>query len=87
LQHSSDGASLIVSDNGIGVPEAERTQIFKRFFRLERSRSTTGNGLGLSIVAAVSQLHGGSVLATDNHPGLRVEMLLPAAPIPANPSP
>ncbi|MDR3526839.1 MAG: HAMP domain-containing sensor histidine kinase [Rhizomicrobium sp.] len=86
LQQSSADVRLIVSDNGIGVPATEQGQIFKRFFRLERSRSTTGNGLGLSIVAAVSQLHGGSVCATDNHPGLRVEMLFPAAPELANPS-
>lgn len=79
LKQSSEGVSLIVSDNGTGVPDAERAQIFKRFFRLERSRSTAGNGLGLSIVAAVSQLHGGAVLATDNCPGLRVEMRLPAS--------
>jgi len=83
VKQSSEGVSLIVSDNGLGVPDGERAQIFKRFFRLERSRSTAGNGLGLSIVAAVSQLHGGTVLATDNSPGLCVEMRLPLPVTPA----
>jgi signal transduction histidine kinase len=70
--------SLVVSDNGLGVPAPQRERIFQRFVRLEQSRSSAGNGLGLSIVAAVAGLHGGSVSATDNHPGLRVELDIPA---------
>ena len=79
LKKSDGSVHLNVSDNGAGVPDAYLNQIFKRFFRLEHSRSTQGNGLGLSIVAAVSHLHDGSVGASDNHPGLVVEMTLPLA--------
>ena len=78
LKPDGDHLRLSVADNGPGVPDHDRTRIFQRFVRLERSRSTAGNGLGLSIVAAVAGLHGGSVSATDNHPGLRVELDLPA---------
>jgi signal transduction histidine kinase len=78
LKQDAETVTVVVADNGAGVPEASLAQIFKRFVRLEHSRSTAGNGLGLSIVAAVSQLHDGTVIARDNHPGLRVEMTLPA---------
>ncbi|GAA0544221.1 signal transduction histidine kinase [Rhizomicrobium palustre] len=70
-------ACLSVSDNGPGVPEADRERIFKRFFRLERSRSSAGNGLGLSIVSAVTQLHGAQITVCDNKPGLNVTLRLP----------
>jgi signal transduction histidine kinase len=70
---------LTVSDNGEGVPEPLREKIFERFFRVESSRTTAGNGLGLSIVAAVADLHAGSVFAEDNKPGLRVGMQLDLA--------
>jgi signal transduction histidine kinase len=47
--------------------------------RLESSRSTPGNGLGLSLVRAVAQLHGGNVALADNHPGLGATITLPSA--------
>ena len=47
-----------VADNGPGIPEQERARVFRRFYRLEDSRTTPGNGLGLSLVAAVVDLHG-----------------------------
>ena len=62
-----------------GVPEGERKRIFQRFYRLEASRTTAGNGLGLSIVAAVADLHAAELKAGDNHPGLKVAILFPAA--------
>jgi signal transduction histidine kinase len=52
--------------------------VFRRFFRLERSRSTAGSGLGLSLVAAVADLHGIAITLADNEPGLKV--LLDFAP-------
>ena len=65
-------AELAVSDNGDGVPAPLREKIFERFFRVESSRTTAGNGLGLSMVAAVADLHAGKVFAEDNKPGLRI---------------
>ena len=68
---------LAVADHGPGIPEQERERVLKRFVRLEASRSRPGSGLGLSLVAAVAQLHGGEVRLEDNGPGLRVVLSLP----------
>ncbi|MCG6867210.1 MAG: HAMP domain-containing protein [Gammaproteobacteria bacterium] len=72
LDDSDGGPRLIVADNGPGVPEGERSEVFKRFYRCERSRTTSGNGLGLSLVAAAAKIHDIEVSLEDNHPGLRV---------------
>jgi len=70
-------AALEVTDRGQGIPEAERGTVFDRFVRLERSRSTPGNGLGLSLVRAVVRRHRGTVELGDNRPGLRVRLEFP----------
>jgi hypothetical protein len=67
-------AALEVSDTGPGIPEEEREAVFDRFVRLEPSRSTPGNGLGLSLVRAVARLHNGTVALGDNRPGLKVRL-------------
>lgn len=72
-------AELDVADDGPGVPDGARTRIFERFYRLEPSRSASGNGLGLSIVAAVAELHAGKVFASNNSPGLKIAVKLPLA--------
>jgi len=78
LSRLRDGrAELVVADRGPGVPAEERERVFRRFYRLEQSRHTPGNGLGLSLVAATAQLHRAEVSLGDNHPGLRVTVLLP----------
>lgn len=63
-----------MSDTGPGVPPERVPDLFKRFFRLERSRSTPGHGLGLALVAAVAELHDAEIRVRDNSPGLRVEI-------------
>lgn len=63
---------LEVNDTGTGIPEEERTRVLERFYRLDRSRSTTGSGLGLSLVSAIAKLHGARIALEDNEPGLRV---------------
>ena len=63
---------IIVSDTGPGIPAEERERVFKRFVRLDNARSTPGNGLGLSLVKAVADLHGAQVELADNQPGLKV---------------
>jgi signal transduction histidine kinase len=55
-----DQAEIIVADNGPGVPDADLERVMERYVRLDVSRSTEGFGLGLSMVAAVAKLHGGS---------------------------
>lgn len=73
-----DGAPVIeVSDNGPGVPEDEREKIFRRLYRVESSRTTPGNGLGLALVAAIVDLHDGRIEALDNAPGLTMRISLP----------
>jgi signal transduction histidine kinase len=72
-----DLAEIVVRDRGPGVPESDRERVLDRFVRLEASRSEPGSGLGLSLVAAVARLHGGSVRLEDNGPGLRVVLTLP----------
>lgn len=74
-----DGVRLIVEDDGPGVPPDLRTAIFRRFYRVERSRTTPGSGLGLSLAAAVARAHGGVIRAEDAEPGLRIVVDFPAA--------
>ncbi len=68
------GPVISVSDNGPGIPEAEREHVLERFVRLEEHRGTPGNGLGLSLVQAVARLHGGQMTLADNQPGLKVSL-------------
>jgi len=88
LRHTGEGAivrvgvgvvdrapALWVADNGPGVPAGEHTRLFDRFYRLERSRSAPGSGLGLALVAAVAKLHEASVRLSDAEPGLRAEVV------------
>ena len=78
LRQGPHGIELDVADNGAGVPEAERKRIFERFYRVEQSRTPAGSGLGLSIVAAVAELHAAEVSASDNKPGLKIGLIFPA---------
>jgi signal transduction histidine kinase len=71
--------ALSVTDHGPGIPEDQRQHVLERFVRLEASRNTPGSGLGLSLVAAVARLHGGTVELDDAEPGLRVTLLLPVS--------
>ncbi len=71
-----------VCDSGAGIPLAEREKVFRRFYRIEASRSQQpGNGLGLSLVQAVVSLHSGKIVLADGQPGLSVRVQLPV-PIP-----
>lgn len=76
-----DGASprLQVVDDGPGVPPTVRDKVFDRFYRLERSRSTPGSGLGLALVAAIAQLHNAEVSLSDAGPGLAARLVFPPA--------
>lgn len=67
-----EGRVLSVADNGPGIPEDERDKVLQRLYRLDRSRQTSGHGLGLSLVAAVADLHDAQLVLEDHAPGLRV---------------
>lgn len=77
LKRNQDTIELNVADSGIGIPEEERAKVFGRFYRVAKSRSLPGNGLGLSLVQAVMELHQGKIDLSDNEPGLRVELTFP----------
>jgi len=74
IETTGSGAMISVADDGPGIPACECEHVFKRFYRLEQSRYTPGNGLGLSLVAAVARLHGARIEMRDNAPGLKVEL-------------
>lgn len=76
-----DKLRISVLDDGPGIPVAERERVFERFHRTDpaRTRSAGGAGLGLAIVRAIAETHGGSVRAgaSQNGRGARVEIVLP----------
>jgi signal transduction histidine kinase len=82
VENRAGKARVEVSDTGPGVPPDRRSAVFDRFVRLEGSRSTPGNGLGLSLVRAVARLHDGEIWLEDSapgaaRPGLKVVIELP----------
>jgi signal transduction histidine kinase len=72
LHDTGKQIELTIADTGPGVPAEMREKIFQRFYRMERSRTTPGNGLGLSIVAAIAELHQARIEVDDNKPGLKI---------------
>lgn len=72
LRRQGDGFEIEVADNGPGIPASEHDKVFDRFYRLDRSRSTSGSGLGLAMVKAIAGLHGLTIRLEDAKPGLRV---------------
>ena len=71
------GVTLVVTDRGPGIPVAKRDKVLQRLYRLERSRTTDGNGLGLAMVAAICDLHRARLTLGDNAPGLAVRIAFP----------
>jgi len=86
LARRPDAICLSVADSGAGVPADKREDVIKRFVRLDESRSKPGTGLGLSLVEAVMELHGGTLELSDTYPdrqegrGLTVTMHFPLKP-------
>src|SRR5215471_5867232 len=81
-----DTVSIVVQDDGPGIPPAERVRVVDRFYRLDHSRSLPGNGLGLSIVTAIASLHWGKLELADAFPGLLARVVLPREAAAARPS-
>jgi len=80
VEASDDGTVLAVRDHGPGVPAQDLDKIARRFYRVDQSRNLPGNGLGLAIVTAIVQLHGGTLelRAAEPGPGFEARMRLPA---------
>jgi signal transduction histidine kinase len=70
---------LEVADNGAGLPSSEFQKITRPFYRLPSSAGVPGNGLGLSLAAAIADYHGATLTFADNEPGLRVTVTFPGA--------
>ncbi|MGU3455802.1 ATP-binding protein [Brevundimonas sp. M1A4_2e] len=85
-RRSSGDVEFSVTDNGPGVPDEDRERVLQRFVRLDNSRTEPGSGLGLSLVTAVAEAHGGRIQLDEGPgvydgrgPGLRVALILPPA--------
>ncbi|MGE5506683.1 MAG: sensor histidine kinase [Actinomycetota bacterium] len=76
---TAEGIEVVVADSGPGVPAEARERVLHRFVRLDATRTTPGNGLGLALVSAVARLHGARLALEDNRPGLKVRLVFPAA--------
>ncbi len=77
---AKEGRTIIsIEDNGPGIPLQFQDKVFEKFFRMEQSRNTKGNGLGLSLVAAIARLHNAEVQFEDCKPGLRVNLVFQSA--------
>jgi signal transduction histidine kinase len=70
------GIEVVISDNGPGIPAQLHEKVLQRFYRIESSRSTPGNGLGLSLAQAIARLHGSELTLGDHGPGLSVKVIL-----------
>ena len=68
---------IVVSDDGIGIPEGEENRIFQRFYRGSRVNGEPGFGLGLYISREIVTLHGGFMKAKRKEPGLEISIFLP----------
>jgi signal transduction histidine kinase len=95
IRHCPKGTTIVLSlreersvivaevcDTGPGIPVEERDKVFHRLYRLDKSRSTPGSGLGLSLVAAIAELHNAQITLDDDAPGLRVSLRFQPAPAP-----
>jgi signal transduction histidine kinase len=86
LTTSPDRYDIVVEDEGPGIPDGDQVRVFEPFVRLEASRSseTGGCGLGLTLVKAIAEGHGGKVaLENRTERGLRARLSLPREPVEA----
>ena len=72
ITQENNKVTLKIADNGQGIPEVERENVFERFFQLSKHRGSQGHGLGLSLVSAITKLHKATIQLGDNSPGLIV---------------
>jgi signal transduction histidine kinase len=77
VRADTDTARFLVTDTGIGIPPDDMPALFERFHRGRNAAGYEGNGLGLAIVRATAELHGGSVRAESSEGGSRFELAFP----------
>ena len=79
--HDADWLTILVDDDGPGIPPDAREEVFKPFFRLDQARNLdeSGTGLGLSIARDIARSHGGDVSLSDSPlGGLRATIRIPS---------
>jgi signal transduction histidine kinase len=77
LKRLDRGVEVSVSDNGPGIPEADRSKVIEPFYRVDGHKTTEGSGLGLALVKAIAERHGSALTLQDNAPGLKVSLVFP----------
>lgn len=80
LQGSKDGATLQIGDDGPGIPPQHHARIFERFYRVDNSRNKGGNGLGLSLVKSIADLHDAELVLLDNQGGAVFDLYISVTP-------
>ncbi len=74
LKTNQSMATIVIADNGIGIPQQDKEKVFERFSRLDQSRHLPGTGLGMALVKSILKIHHSSINLYDNNPGLRIEI-------------
>ena len=80
IKKSMNNLIITIEDNGPGIPKSEHTNVFRPFYRVDKSRglNKSGVGLGLSVAQDIAKSHGGSIsLSESKHQGLLVKISLP----------
>ena len=77
LAQEAGTVRLEVRDSGPGIPEEKRDKVLRRLYRLDRSRTTPGKGLGLALVSVITKLHEAKLTLGDARPGLSVALDFP----------
>ena len=84
LKASQCEVSILVTDNGPGIPVSQREQVFEKFFRAEQAGNGQGSGLGLYICRSIVEAHGGRIWIDARYKkGTRIGFAFPRAPAPA----
>jgi two-component system heavy metal sensor histidine kinase CusS len=79
LRAANDAAEISVRDTGVGIPAEHLARVFDRFYRVDASRSSGGNGLGLAMVKSIAEMHGGTAtISSEVDRGTTVTLLFPA---------
>ncbi|MGB3243053.1 MAG: HAMP domain-containing sensor histidine kinase [Sulfitobacter sp.] len=77
VKNDGRGPVVEVADTGPGIPEQDHARVFDAFYRAEASRSTAGNGLGMTLAKSIAERHGAIITLAANAPGLRVLVRFP----------